>query len=330
MLVVHNDAGSGGQIRMIEPKPYRRFAFGTLLSYADEVYERLFKQKMLACSSLLLPGGAETYSKNHLQGVAVGEKYDSVICHLVLDAGGVLTDDFFSTLRADFLKKDGVLLNPVKTIAKQEVARVSPFELETDTAPCVIKKNDNYNTPATVLELSTQAELDAWRAKTPPEVRSRFVVSKVLRYYGSEQSGMYQLERWFVVFDDLTVNHRVSNEFFIKSATSLSYYARDERRMTDDLRRLSESGYDWKGRSIDCAYDNDSDSWDARYAALKSCREAFGFHFAELDVLRPSKHEFVVIDVNQTPGPAYKNVYFRELAVRVLAEGLGIRPGASA
>jgi tetratricopeptide (TPR) repeat protein len=95
--------------------------------------------------------------------------------------------------------------------------------------------------------------------------------------------------------------------------------------MADDLRRLADTGYDWHGRSIDCAYNHDPDAWDARYAALKACRDAFGFDYAELDVIQPSKNEFVVIDVNHTPGPSYKNVFFRELGTRVLADGLGIR-----
>jgi len=241
-----------------------------------------------------------------------------------------VADDFFSTLRADFLKTDGILLNPVKTITKTEVARASQFELETQTAPCVIKKNDNYNRPETVFEIHTQAELDAWRERTTPEEQSRYVMHKLLGYFGTEQSRMHQLERWIVLFDDLTVNHRASDEFYIKSKTSLSYYVRDERRMSADLGRLATSGHEWKGRTIDCAYEHDPEAWDARVAVLKAFRSAFRFDYAELDVMRPSKHEFVVIDVNQTPGPSSKNVHFRELAVRGLADGLGIRPGAAA
>jgi tetratricopeptide (TPR) repeat protein len=325
MLVIHNDAGSGGRMQTIEPKPFRRFAFGSLLGYADEVHERLFKRRMLQCSSLALPAGVQVYDSEQLRGIGVNEKYDSVMCHLVLDHGGVLIDDFFSALRADFLKPDGILLNAVKSIAKSEVARASNFGLETQTAPCVIKKDDNYNLPETVIQISTQAELDAWRESTPAEEQRRYVVHRRLEYFASEQSRMYQLERWIVVFGDLTVNHRCSDEFYIKSATSLSYYARDERRMAADLERLGESGYDWKGRSIDCAYDNNSQAWDARYATLKQCRDAFHFDYAELDVIQSSKNEFVVIDVNQTPGPSYKNVYFRELGVRLLADGLKIR-----
>jgi tetratricopeptide (TPR) repeat protein len=329
MLVVHNIVGAGERLKVIEPKPYRKFAFGSLLAYADGVYERAYEQRLLS-SSLALPGDLAVYGKDQLQGIAVGERYDSVVCHLVLDHGGVVTEDFFSTLRADFLKAGGRLLNPVKSIAKNDVARASRFELETQTAPCVIKKNDNYNRPETVLRMATQAELDDWRARTPAEEQSQFVVHKVLEYFGMEEARLYQLERWIVLFDDLTVNYRCSDEFYVKTGTSLSYYVRDERRMPDDLGRLADSGYDWKGRSIDCAYNHDPDAWDARYAVLKDCREAFGFDYAELDVLQPAKNQFVVIDVNITPGPSYKNVYFRELAVRVLADGLGIRPGNTA
>lgn len=326
MLVVHNDGGSGHRLGVIEPKPLRRFAFGSLLAYGDEVYGRVAGQRMLECSCLALPSGVSVYDKDQLRGILPPTKFDSVLCHLVLDHGGTMTDDFFETLRVDFLAPDGLLLNPVKTIAKDEVARASLFGLETDVAPCVIKKNDNYNLPETVLQISTQEELDAWRKSTPPEEQSRFVVHKKLSYFAKHQSGMHQLERWIVLFDDLTVNHRCSDEFYIKSATSLSYFARDERRMAGDLNRLVQSGYDWKGRSIDCAYDNDAEAWDARYAVLKHCREAFRFHYAELDVIRPSKNEFVVIDVNQTPGPWYRNEYFREVAVRILGEALEIRP----
>jgi len=330
MLVVDNIVTPSDRMRAIDPKPFRKFAFGSLLAYADEVAKRTGKQPMLESNSLTLPAGVSTYDTAQLEGIAVAEKYDSVVCHLVLDHGGVVADDFFATLRADFLKPGGILLNPVKSIAKTDVARASKFELETRTAPCVIKKNDNYNRPETVFELHTQAELDAWRERTPPEEQSRFVIHKLLRYFGAEQSGMHQLERWIVVFDDLTVNHRCSDEFYIKSKTSLSYYVRDERRMSDDLGRLTDSGYGWKGRTIDCAYENDAEAWDARYAALADFRKAFRFDYAELDVMRPAKNEFVVIDVNQTPGPASKSVHFRELAVRRLADGLGIRAGTAA
>lgn len=325
MLVVHNIATAGERVGVIEPKPFRKFAFGSLLHYADGVEERLFKQKTLLSSSLALPGDVPVYGKDQLQGIAVGDKFDSIVCHLVLDHGGVVTDDFFSTLRTDFLRPDGRLLNPVKSITKNDVARASRFELETETAPCVIKKNNNYNRPETVIRIATQAELDAWRAGTTAEEQSGFVVHKELKYFGIEELGLYQLERWIVLFDDLTVNYRCSGEFYVKVRTSLSYYVRDERRMAGDLRRLADTGYDWHGRSIDCAYNHDPAAWDARYATLKACRDAFGFDYAELDVIQPSKNEFVVIDVNHTPGPSYQNVFFRELGTRVLAEGLGIR-----
>lgn len=322
MLVVHNVAGATGVARAVEPKPFRSFAFGSLLAYADEVAKRGGGQPLLVSESLALPADVLAYGKEQLEGIAVAEKYDSVMCHLVLDHGGVLTEDFFSTLRKSFLKTDGVLLNPVKSITKNDVAQASRFELETRTAPCVVKKNNNYNKPETVFELHTDAELAAWRAKTPDEERARYVTHKLLRYFGIEQSRMYQLERWVVLFDDLTVNRRYSDEFYIKRATSLSYYLRDERRMQNDLRRLAASGYEWKGRSIDCAYEHDPDAWDARYTVLKDFRDAFRFDYAELDVIQPEQGEFVVIDVNQTPGPAHTNVHWRELAVRVLADGL--------
>src|SRR5688572_7633112 len=113
MLVVHNIVGASERVQVVEPKPFRKFAFGSLLAYADGVYERLFKRQMLFSSSLALPGGVAVYGKDQLQGIAVGEKYDSVMCHLVLDHGGVVTDDFFSTLRTDFLEAVGSLPNPV-------------------------------------------------------------------------------------------------------------------------------------------------------------------------------------------------------------------------
>ncbi len=36
----------------------------------------------------------------------------------------------------------------------------------------------------------------------------------------------------------------------------------------------------------------------------------------------------MVIDVNNTPGPSHQNVHWRELAVRILAEKLGLHTGA--
>jgi hypothetical protein len=325
MLVVHNVVKPGERLQVIEPKPFRSFAFGSLLAYANDVSERTLKRNILLSHSLALPAGVPLYGREQLQGIALDARYDSVLCHLVLDHGGVVGDDFFSALRADFLETDGILLNPVTSITKNDVARASAFELETQTPPCVIKKNNNYNRPETVFEIETQAELDAWRQKTPSQEQQQFVVHKRLRYFGFEASQMYALERWIVLFGDLTVNHRYSDEFYIKGGTALSFCVRDERRMKGDLERLAESGYDWKGRSIDCAYDHDPDAWDARYAVLKRFQEAFRFDFAELDVIRPAKNEFVVIDVNNTPGPSYKSVHFRELAVRFLADRLDLR-----
>lgn len=316
--------GTDDRVSAIEAKAFRKYSFGSLLDDADTVARSLGRPPFLVSESLPLPGGLPAYGREQLAGIAVAEKYDSVMCHLVLDHGGVLTDDFFATLRAEFLTANGVLLNPVKSITKTDVARASRFGLETDTAPCVIKKNDNYNKPETVFEIHTQAELEAWREKHPPEERSGYVMHKLIRYFGSEAAQMYELERWVVRFGDLTVNYRWSDEFYIKSKTALSYYARDERRLRVDLDRLAESGYRWKGHTIDCAYDHDPEAWDARYAALRTFQAAFGFDYAELDVIQPAKNEFVVIDVNNTPGPSHKNVYWRELAVRFLADRLGI------
>jgi len=109
---------------------------------------------------------------------------------------------------------------PNRARTTTETARASRFELETQTAPCVIKKNNNYNRPETVLRIATQAELDAWRAGTTAEERSGFVVHKELKYFGIEELGLYQLERWIVLFDDLTVNYRCSGEFYVKVRTS--------------------------------------------------------------------------------------------------------------
>jgi hypothetical protein len=330
MLVVHNLPGTGEHVRVIDAKPYRKFAFGSLLAYVVDVAKRIGKEGMLQSSSLALPEGVAVYGQEVLDGISVGEKYDSIMCHLVLDHGGVLTDEFFSRLRAEFLKPGGVLLNPVKSITKADVARASQFELEAQTAPCVIKKNDNYNRPETVFEIGTEAELEAWLAGRANEERGRYVMHKRLEYFGIEQSRMYQLERWLVLFDDLTINYRYSDEFYIKSATSLSFHVRDERCVHADARRLADSGYEWKGRTIDCAYNHDPEAWDARYEVLRTFRDAFRFDYAELDVIQPARGVFAVIDVNNTPGPSYKNVYFRELAVRLLAERLGFWGGAVA
>jgi glycosyltransferase involved in cell wall biosynthesis len=326
MLVVHNVGGAGDRVRTLEAKPFRRFAFGSLLAYADEVAVRLGQERLLVTESLALPGDVSLYGQEQLEGIEVGETYDSIMCHLVLDHGGVVSDDFFTALRARFLAPGGSLLNAVKSNTKRDVARASPVELEAQAAPCVIKKSNNYNKPETVFELRTQAELDAWRAKHTSDEQHQYVTQKLLGYYRRQEAGLYQLERWVVLFDDLTVNYRYSDEFYIKTATALSYFVRDERCLSSDLVQLAASGFGWKGRSIDCAYDPDAEAWDARYALLRSFRAAFRLDYGELDVIRVGRGEFVVIDVNHTPGPAYKNVHFRELAVRFLAERLRLRP----
>lgn len=325
MLVIHNIVGAGDRLRTVDPRPFRKFAFGSLLGYADEAAKRAGRPAPLVSDCLALPGDVAVYDARALEGVAIDQKYDSVMCHLVLDHGGVLADDFLSAIRADFLRPGGQLLNPVKSITKTDVARASRFELETDTAPCVIKKDDNYNKPETVFQIHTAAELAAFRAEHAGG-QERFVMHKLLRYFGIDESQLYQLERWLVWFDDLTINCRYSDEFYIKRATSLSFYARDERQVSRDIERLTEGGQGWKGRALDCAYTHDPEAWDARYRTLKSFRDAFQFDYAELDVIQPVKGEFVVIDVNNTPGPAHQNVLFRELAVRILSEKLRL-PG---
>jgi len=324
MLVVHNIVGKADRVREIEPKPFRKFAFGSLLAYADEAAKRANREAWLRSESLALPGGCAVYGKEQLAGISVAEKYDSIMCHLVLDHGGVLNDEFLSTLRAEFLEPGGILLNSVKSITKNDVARASQFELETHYVPCVIKKNNNYNKPETVFEIDTEAELQAWQAAHAAEDQSQYVRHKLLQYFGIEQAQMYQLERWVILFGDLTINYRYSDEFYIKRATSLAFYVRDERCLRDDLDRLMAAGSDWKGQSIDCAYNHDPEVWDARYAVLESFREAFQFDYAELDVIQPSKGQFVVIDVNNTPGPAHRNVHWQELAVRFLADALRV------
>lgn len=332
MLVVHNIVGASDRVQIIEQKPYRKFAFGHLLGYADDVAKQSGRQRMLLSDSLALPANLDVYDKDLLEGIEVGEKYDSVMCHLLLDHGGVVASDFHALLRSDFLLAGGLLLNPVESIAKTEVARVSEVEVETESAPCVIKKDDNYNKRDTVFEIHTQAGLDAWRSERTAEEQSRYVMHKLFKYYDIEQSGLYQLERWMILFDDLTVQYRCADEFFVKIGTSVAYYVRDERRMRSDLGRLAATGYDWKGRAIDCAYERDPSKWDARYAVARRFREAFGLDYAELDVIQPAPGEFVVIDVNNTPGASSRNVYFRELAVRFLAEKLPTpaRPAAVA
>lgn len=282
MLVVHNDPGAGGELQAIEARDFQRSAFGSLLTCACEVYDRAFQQRIIRPSTLRLPREVPVYERAQLAEVPVGERFDSVLCHLSLDHGGVVTEEFLAELRERFLRPDGLLLNPVRDVSKQQVARASSMPIETDTA------------------------------------------HEPLRSLGSESSRMHQLERWIVVFDDLTVNHRASNDPHIEGATSLSYCVRDEARMADDLKLLSETGYEWRGRSIDCAYDSDGEAWNARREVLERCRAVFRFHFAVLDVIRPAKNEFVIVGVNQTPGPLDKNIFVRELAARHLAAGLGI------
>ncbi len=321
MLVVHNLPGAGDRMRTVDPRAFRKYAFGNLLGHLEDTAKRAGQPSPLVSNCLALPGDIPLYDAAVLQGIAIDQKYDSVMCHLVLDHGGVLGDDFLAALRADFVRAGGLLLNPVKSITKTDVARASRFELETDTAPCVIKKDDNYNKPETVFQLHTAAELAAFRAQHQ-QGQERFVTHKLLRYFGIDESELYQLERWVVWFGDLTVNCRYSDEFYIKRATALSFYARDERRLSRDLERLTAGGQTWKGRTLDCAYTHDPEAWDARYATLETFHAAFQFDYAELDVIQPAKGQFVVIDVNNTPGPAHPNLHFRELAVRILSEKL--------
>jgi hypothetical protein len=219
MLVVHNIVGAGDRLRTIDPRPFRKFAFGSLLGYADDAAKRAGKPLPLVSDCLALPGDVAVYDARSLAGIGVDQKYDSVMCHLVLDHGGVLAEDFLSALREDFLREGGLLLNPVKSITKTEVARASQFELETDTAPCVIKKNDNYNKPETVFQIHTAAELAAFRAEHG-DTQGRFVTHKLLRYFGIDESELYQLERWVVWFDDLTIGTERFGTFAMLSSST--------------------------------------------------------------------------------------------------------------
>ncbi len=250
-------------------------------------------------------------------------RYDAVILHIVLNSGARITDAFFETLALRALAPHGSILNRVSCIRKTTLHNLDGHVAQTqDALPCIIKLDRNFNNKGTVFLCHNKEDVEAWHNCTSDSDRRQFVREPLHLDYKFLGSDIYRLERWVIVFDDLTLEYRLSDDFFVKAATSFRYQLRDMRCLRNDWQLLASYGWKWRGQSIDCAYDEDEEAWDARYQVMAHFKQAFGLDYGELDVIRTAKDEFIVIDVNNTSGVLIPSRYCLRLAQAHLVEGI--------
>jgi len=277
----------------------------------------------LAIDTLHLPYRELDYDADLLDQTVFSNRYDVALSHIVLNSGARVTDRFFETLAHRALEPHGRLLNPVTCIRKTTLHAKSGVSASScDAVPCIIKLDRNFNSRDTVFLCRSQEAFDAWQRKTPEADQRAFVREPFYVDYTRAGGGVYRLERWLIAFDDLTVECRLSDDFFVKAATSFRYLLRDMRRLEEDWRLLGSFGWDWRGQAVDCAYDEDEEAWNARYRVMKQLTQNFALHYGELDVIRTGRNEFTVIDVTSTGGVLVSSRYCLRLTQAVLVQRL--------
>jgi hypothetical protein len=274
----------------------------------------------LDIDTLHLPYQASDYRADLLEPIDFPLRYDAVLCHIVLNSGARVSAAFHQSLKDRALAPHGCLLNAVGCIRKSTLHALAPRPAWSGDLPCVVKLDRNFNRPETVHVCRSASDLAAWRqAHADGEA---YVCEDFHQDYLLAGTGLYRLERWISVFEDLTVEQRVSDDAFVKSSTCLRYQLRDLRGLERDRQMLNGLGWDWPGQSIDCAYDDDGAAWDIRRRILEGYRERLGLHLAELDVVRTGRTAFEVIDVNNTSGVLIPSRHCLRLAQAHLLEGI--------
>jgi hypothetical protein len=277
----------------------------------------------LAIDTLHLPYRELDYDADLLDQIVFTNRYDVALSHIVLNSGVRVTDRFFETLAHRALEPHGQLLNPVTCIRKTTLhAKSGVSATACDAMPCIVKLDRNFNRRDTLFLCSSEEALDAWRRETPEADQHAFVREPFYVDYRRKGGGVYRLERWLIAFDDLTVECRLSDDFFLKAATSFRYQLRDMRRLEEAWRLLSAFGWDWRGQSVDCSYDEDEDAWNARYRVMEQVTQDFALHYGELDVIRTGRDEFTVIDVTNTGGVLVSSRYCLRLTQAMLVQRL--------
>ena len=257
----------------------------------------------LAIDTLHIPYQDEDYDADLLEQATFAHRYDVAISHVVLNSGARVTEGFFKALTDRALEKHGQLLNPVTCIRKTTLhTKLHTSSVPVGSTPCILKLDRNFNRKRTVFLCRTEEEVDAWRQQTPIARQGDFVREPFYVDYRRPDDGIYRLERWMLAFGSLTVECRLSDDFYVKAATSFRYQMRDIRRLADDWRLLDTLGWNWRGQSVDCSYDEDDEAWDVRYRVMDRVANAFALHLGELDVIRTGRNEFQVIDVTNTGG----------------------------
>jgi hypothetical protein len=277
----------------------------------------------LVIDTLHLPYRDLDYDADLLDQIVFTHRYDAALSHIVLNNGARVTDRFFEMLAHRALGPHGQLLNPVTCIRKTTLHAKSGVSAPSyDAMPCIIKLDRNFNRRDTLFLCRSQEALDTWRRETPEADQHAFVREPFHVDYKRAGGGVYRVERWLITFDDLTVECRLSDDFFVKAATSFRYQLRDIRRLEEDWCLLSTFGWDWRGQSVDCAYDEDKEAWNARYRVMKRVTQDFALHYGELDVIRTGRNEFTVIDVTSTGGVLVSSRYCLRLTQAMLVQRL--------
>lgn len=277
----------------------------------------------LAIDTLHIPYRDQDYNADLLDQAAFPHRYDVALSHIVLNSGARVTEAFFKALAERALEPHGQLVNPVTCIRKTTLhQKLGGSAFTDDPMPCIIKLDRNFNRKRTVFLCRNQEELDAWRRKTPKARQGAFVREPFYVDYRRPDDGVYRLERWVIAFGTLTVECRLSDDFYVKAVTSFRYQMRDMRRLAEDWRLLGTFGWDWRGQSADCGYDEDDEAWDARYRVMDRLTHAFGLHFGEFDVIRTARNEFRVIDVTNTGGVPITSRYCLRLTQARLVQSI--------
>ena len=197
--------------------------------------------------------------------------------------------------------------------------------------PAVVRPNANALHNDALVFVTSQAEFEAWRQRSPAEHHSGlFSVSTWMQHHATHPSGPFRIERWLFLAGDLTVGIRWAPDRFIKQHNSLGHLLRDLRQQPADTPRLlQQQATGWRERSfLTFQYHDEPAFWDVRLKAAMTCADRLGFCFASMDAIEVRPGELVVLDVNTFTYEALGSDLKLLLAQR-LVETLMSRPGVS-
>ncbi len=137
--------------------------------------------------------------------------------------------------------------------------------------------------------------------------RERYVTQSFLKDQRCpENGGLYFIERWLLIGDDLSVGMRMSTSPIVKQHNSVTHYRRDMRKLWEnneyDLIQSYLGLQQVKKGLIPATFEyyHNDEFWDQRYAVVKNHKEETGFELGSMDVMNVN-NQLVVIDYNEHP-----------------------------